>query len=163
MILGYGCNVPAINSTRILETHRERLLAAFAITFAPCACDNHRDPGLVVYVNVWWALALYAIDILVIFIMGRLALKVVPGETPVLWRYTHLNSRHYQLHLNRHGPGQNPRYTWFSRCTSSPVQPYRCSTPLVSSHQIANALAPITVVWLDLPVVAGLVFIWCGP
>ncbi|MGZ7117366.1 MAG: ferrous iron transport protein B, partial [Methanobacterium sp.] len=60
LILGYGCNVPAIASTRILETRRERLLAAFAITFAPCAARTIVILGLVaVFVNVWWALALY--------------------------------------------------------------------------------------------------------
>ena len=37
IILGYGCNVPAIQSCKIMETRRERLLAAFAITFAPCS------------------------------------------------------------------------------------------------------------------------------
>ncbi len=82
MILGYGCNVPAIESTRILETRRERLLAAFAITFAPCAARTIVILGLVaVFVSVWWAIALYVIDIAVMFLLGRIALKVVPGET----------------------------------------------------------------------------------
>ena len=31
IILGYGCNVPAIQACKIMETRRERLLAAFAI------------------------------------------------------------------------------------------------------------------------------------
>ena len=82
LILGYGCNVPAIDQTRILETRRERLLASYAVTFAPCAARTIVILGLVaIYVSVWWAIALYAIDIVVMFTLGRAALKVVPGET----------------------------------------------------------------------------------
>ena len=82
LILGYGCNVPAIDQTRILETRRERLLASYAVTFAPCAARTIVILGLVaIYVSIWWAIALYALDILVMFTLGRAALKVVPGET----------------------------------------------------------------------------------
>ncbi len=162
MILGYGCNVPAIDSTRILETRRERLLAAFAITFAPCAARTIVVLGLVaVYVSVWWAVALYAIDILVMFIMGRVALKVVPGETPGLIMEIHsfkLPSISVAL-----------KQTW-SRTKSLiylvfPV--YIISSAAIQAlysfgvlTPVANALAPITVVWLGLPVVAGLVLIF---
>jgi len=82
LILGYGCNVPAIYGTRILETRRERLLAAFAITFAPCSARTIVILGLVaVFVSIKWALALYLIDIFIIFFLGRIAFKVLPGET----------------------------------------------------------------------------------
>lgn len=82
LILGYGCNVPAIRGCRIMETRRERLLAAFAITFAPCAARTILILGLVAaFVSPAWALALYAIDIGIIFALGRIALKVVPGQS----------------------------------------------------------------------------------
>src|SRR4030067_2419000 len=82
MILGYGCNVPAIRGCRIMETRRERLLAAFAITFAPCAARTILILGLVaIFVGAGWALALYAIDIVIIFALGRIALKVLPGQS----------------------------------------------------------------------------------
>ena len=48
IILGYGCNVPAIHSCKIMETRRERLLAAFAITFAPCSAEQSCSLA-------WWA------------------------------------------------------------------------------------------------------------
>jgi ferrous iron transport protein B len=58
MILGYGCNVPAIRACRIMETKRERLLATFAITFAPCAARTIVILGLVaVFLGPWWALS----------------------------------------------------------------------------------------------------------
>lgn len=162
MILGYGCNVPAIDSTRILETRRERLLAAFAITFAPCAARTIVILGLVaVYVSVWWAIALYAIDILVMFLMGRLALKVVPGETPGLIMEIHsFKAPSISVALKQ---------TW-TRTKSLiylvfPV--YIIASALIQAlysfgvlTPIANALAPITVIWLGLPVIAGVVLIF---
>jgi len=37
MMLGYGCNVPACLGCKVMETHRESLLAAFVTTLIPCA------------------------------------------------------------------------------------------------------------------------------
>lgn len=82
LILGYGCNVPAIRTCRIMETKRERLLATFAITFAPCAARTIVILGLVaVFLGPWWALSLYVINIALIFILGKIALKIVPGQS----------------------------------------------------------------------------------
>ncbi len=80
MILGYGCNVPAIAACRIMETKRERLLATYVITFAPCAARTIVILGLVAaFVNHWWALMLYAFDIALIFIMGRISSQSCSG------------------------------------------------------------------------------------
>jgi ferrous iron transport protein B len=162
MILGYGCNVPAIESTRILETRRERLLAAFAITFAPCAARTIVILGLVaVFVSVWWALALYVIDIAVMFILGRIALKVVPGETSGLIMEMHT--------FKVPSLSVAAKQTW-SRTKSLiyvvfPI--YIIGSALIQGlyaigvlTPIANFLAPITVVWLGLPVIAGVVLIF---
>ena len=162
MILGYGCNVPAIESTRILETRRERLLAAFAITFAPCAARTIVILGLVaVFVNVYWAIALYAIDILVMFVLGRLAYKVVPGEPSGLIMEMHT--------FKVPSVSVAAKQTW-SRTKSLiyvvfPV--YIIGSALIQAlyalgflTPVANALAPITVFWLGLPVIAGVVLIF---
>ena len=162
MILGYGCNVPAIESTRILETRRERLLAAFAITFAPCAARTIVILGLVaVFVSVWWAIALYVIDIAVMFLLGRIALKVVPGETSGLIMEMHT--------FKVPSISVAAKQTW-SRTKSLiyvvfPV--YIIGSALIQGlyaygflTPVANFLAPITVVWLGLPVIAGVVLIF---
>lgn len=82
LVLGYGCSVPAIRACRIMETKRERLLASFAITLVPCTARTILILGLVAaFVNIWWALALYAVDLALIFLLGRVALKVVPGQS----------------------------------------------------------------------------------
>ena len=36
MILGFGCNVPAVMSIRLLATRRERFIASFLVTMVPC-------------------------------------------------------------------------------------------------------------------------------
>ncbi len=162
MILGYGCNVPAIESTRILETRRERLLAAFAITFAPCAARTIVILGLVaVFVNIWWAIALYAIDILVMFVLGRLAYKVVPGEASGLIMEMHT--------FKVPSISVAAKQTW-SRTKSLiyvvfPV--YIIGSAAIQGlyalgllTPVANVLAPITVFWLGLPVIAGVVLIF---
>ncbi|MBX5320367.1 MAG: ferrous iron transport protein B [Candidatus Bathyarchaeota archaeon] len=81
LILGYGCSVPACIGCRIMETERERLLAAFAVTLIPCAARTVVILGLVGrFVGLHAALALYAFDLILIFILGRIAFKALPGE-----------------------------------------------------------------------------------
>jgi ferrous iron transport protein B len=64
-----------------METERERLLAAFAVTLIPCAARTVVILGLVGrFVGLHAALALYAFDLILIFILGRIAFKALPGE-----------------------------------------------------------------------------------
>lgn len=81
LILGYGCSVPACIGCRIMETERERLLAAFVVTLIPCAARTVVILGLVGrFVGLHAALAIYIFDLILIFIIGRVAFKVLPGE-----------------------------------------------------------------------------------
>jgi len=81
LILGLGCNVPACLSCRIMETQRERLITAFLTTFVPCSAVTVIIMGLVgKFVGVGWALGLYLFAIITIFVLGKLASKILPGE-----------------------------------------------------------------------------------
>lgn len=81
LILGYGCSVPACIGCRIMETERERFLAAFVITLIPCAARTVVILGLVArFVGLYEALAIYVFDLILIFFLGRIAFKVLPGE-----------------------------------------------------------------------------------
>ena len=81
VMLAYGCNVPACLGCKIMETERERLLAAFVVTLIPCAATTVVVLGLVGrFVGLEWALALYIIDLAIIFVLGRVAFKTLPGE-----------------------------------------------------------------------------------
>jgi ferrous iron transport protein B len=81
LILGYGCSVPACIGCRIMETERERLLSAFVVILIPCAARTVVILGLVGrFVGLYAALALYAFDLILVFALGRIAFKVLPGE-----------------------------------------------------------------------------------
>ena len=81
LILGYGCNVPACVGCRIMETERERFLAGILVTLMPCAARTVIILGLVGrYVGLPAALALYAFDLILVFVIGRVAFKTLPGE-----------------------------------------------------------------------------------
>lgn len=81
MILGYGCTVPACLGCRIMETEREKTIAVFVTTLIPCAARSVIIMGLVgAYMGFWWAISIYVIDLIIVFLLGRLAFKALPGE-----------------------------------------------------------------------------------
>ena len=81
LLLGYGCNVPACVGCRIMETDRERFLAGFVVVLIPCAARTVIILGLVgSYVGLPAALSLYAFSLILVFALGRLAFKALPGE-----------------------------------------------------------------------------------
>ena len=161
MILGYGCNVPAIRACRIMETKRERLLATFAISFAPCAARTIVILGLVaVFLGPWWALSLYAIDIALIFILGKIALKVVPGQsTGLIMEMSSFKVPSLKVVA---------RQTWArTKSLIYIVFPlYIAGSAAVQGlyavgilQKVSNVMSPITVFWLGLPAIAGVLLI----
>ncbi|MGC9345530.1 MAG: ferrous iron transport protein B [Candidatus Bathyarchaeales archaeon] len=81
LMLGYGCSVPACLGCRIMETERERFLAGFVVVLIPCAARTVVILGLVGrFIGLHAALALYAFDLVLVFVLGRIAFKVLPGE-----------------------------------------------------------------------------------
>jgi ferrous iron transport protein B len=84
-ILGYGCNVPAVMSTRTLEEPRDRYLAAALATLVPCAARLAVVFGLVAfYLGPLAAFALYLFNLLVIALTGRILSNLIPEDTPGL-------------------------------------------------------------------------------
>ena len=162
LILGYGCNVPAVYSCRIMETPKQKTLAAFLVTLVPCTARTVVILGLVAaFVNIWWALALYAFDILLILIVGRIAFKAVPGESAGLIMEMpdyHVPSLSVVL-----------KQTWAR--TKSLVwivfPAYIIGSALIQAFYAAgllnpvnDMLAPVTVIWLGLPAVIGITLIF---
>ncbi|MEM2123107.1 MAG: ferrous iron transport protein B [Candidatus Bathyarchaeia archaeon] len=81
LLLGFGCSVPACMGCRIMETQRERLLGGFLTVLVPCAARSIVILGLVGrYIGIPAALGIYAFDITLIFLLGRLGYRVLPGE-----------------------------------------------------------------------------------
>ena len=162
LILGYGCNVPAIYSCRIMETPKQKTLAAFLVTLVPCTARTVVILGLVAaFVNIWWALALYAFDILLILIVGRIAFKAVPGESVGL----------IMEMPDYHVPSVSGvlKQTWAR--TKSLIwivfPAYIIGSAIIQAFYAAgwlnpvNALlSPVTVLWLGLPAVIGITLIF---
>ena len=162
MMLGYGCNVPACLGCRVMETQRERLLAAFMTTLVPCAARTIIILGLVgQFVGIQWALMIYVFDLIVIFALGRLAFRALPGEPTALimemgdYRVPHLK-------------------TVLKETAFRVVEFVKIAFPLIVVGSlaikvaevagllspIADLLSPITVAWLGLPVVTGITLIF---
>jgi len=84
-LLGYGCTVPAVLATRILDDERDRLVTAALAVMVPCAGRTIVIMGLVGrYVGPAAALLLYLGNILVIALAGWALTKVLPGAGPGL-------------------------------------------------------------------------------
>jgi len=84
-ILGYGCNVPAVMSTRLLDERRDRFIAATMATLVPCAARLAVVFGLVAfYLGPQLALVIYLFNLLVIALTGRLLSQMLPEVAPGL-------------------------------------------------------------------------------
>lgn len=158
LMLGFGCNVPACLGCRIMETQREKLLAAFVTTLVPCAATTVIILGLVGnFLGIQWALALYLFNFLMIFLLGRLAFKVVPGEPTALimemhdYRWPHMKTILKQTWF---------RVAEFIKIAFPMIIAGSLALKLAEAagllEPVAAALSPITVAWLGLPAITGI-------
>ena len=85
IVLGFGCDTMATMVTRTLETVRERIIATLLLALAiPCSAQLgfilallSKTPG---------ALLVWSVCLLLIFVViGFLAARVLPGETPLFY------------------------------------------------------------------------------
>ena len=84
-ITGYGCSVPAVMATRILDSPRDRFITATLAVMVPCVARTTVIFGLIGYfLGPTLAFAVYIINILVIAIAGKIMTKVFPQVTPGL-------------------------------------------------------------------------------
>jgi ferrous iron transport protein B len=72
-ILGFGCNVPAIISTRILESRRDKVITTLLIPFIPCTARTTIILALIAfYLGPVWALGFYVFNIILLGVLGRI-------------------------------------------------------------------------------------------
>jgi len=85
MVLGFGCDTMATMVTRTLETVRERVLATLLLSLAiPCSAQLGVILALLSKSGV--ALFVWGTFMIMIFLLvGFLAAKVLPGETPMFY------------------------------------------------------------------------------
>jgi ferrous iron transport protein B len=72
-ILGYGCSVPAVMATRILEFPQHRFIVSILTTMIPCAARITIIFALVAFfISPNAALAIFALNLLVVAISGKI-------------------------------------------------------------------------------------------
>jgi len=141
---------------------RERLLTAFVVTLVPCAATSVIILGLVGnFVGIQWALALYIINLIIIFALGRIAFKALPGEpTELIMEMSDYKIPHMKTVTKQ---------TWF-RLREFIVMAFPliiAGSLVIKIAEVANLLepiasifSPVTVTWLGLPAVAGIALIF---
>ncbi|MHB8053591.1 MAG: ferrous iron transport protein B [Methanoregula sp.] len=162
LVLGFGCTVPACLSCRIIESPKQKFLAAFLVTLVPCSARTIVILGVVAaFVNIWWALALYLFDFILIVILGRIAFRVLPGESVgMIMEMPDYHIPHLSGVL-----GQTWQRTksliWIvlpAYIIGSIVITAAYSVGLL--EPINTLLSPITVLLLGLPLMTGVVFVF---
>ena len=161
-IIGFGCNVPGCLSCRIMESKRERFITAVLVTLVPCSAVSVIIFGLVgKYVGLLWALGLYLFAVIVIFIAGKISSKLLLGEPVELimpmpdYKTPHLKTVGYQ--------------TWDALkefiFIAAPI--VIISGVVIQAISLAgwmpaisSFLSPVTVTWLGLPAITGILLIF---
>jgi ferrous iron transport protein B len=88
MLLGFGCNVPAVYATRVLENPRDKALTSLLIPLMSCGA---RLPVYVVFIGVFFAAhagtvlwSLYVLGIALAVLMGIIFKRTLfKGESPM--------------------------------------------------------------------------------
>lgn len=162
LILGYGCNVPAIFATKILKSPRDRIITATLATLVPCSARMVIILGLLGALFSFKAVVLiYGINILVMGAIGKIMSAVMPSVTPGLI----MEVPRYQL------PGIR---TLFAKTWLRLKEFFYMAIPLLVvgsivlelinhygvGHYINDFLRPFTASLLGLPAAAGVVLLF---
>ncbi len=162
LVLGFGCTVPACLSCRIIESPKQKFLAAFLVTLVPCSARTIVILGVVAaFVNIWWALALYLFDFILIVVLGRIAFRVLPGESVGMI----MEMPDYHI---PHMPGVINQTWQRTKSLIWIVLPsYIVGSIVITAayamgflEPINTFLSPVTVLLLGLPVMTGVVFVF---
>ncbi len=162
ILLGFSCNVPACMGCRIMETERDRILSIFAVTLVPCAATTVVILGLVgTFLGIWWVLALYAFDLVLLAVLVRFAGRFLPEKsTGLIMEMPPLRKPSAKIVL---------RQSWFRAKDFIYIAiPLLIIVGLFLGaiqyfgwlDAISNAMSPVTVGWLGLPAVTGILLIF---
>ena len=161
-VIGFGCNVPGCLSCRIMESKRERFITAVLVTLVPCSAVSVIVFGLVgKYVGLLWALGLYVFAMVLVFIAGKISSKLLLGEPVELimpmpdYKTPQVKTIIYQ--------------TWDALkefiFIAAPL--VIISGVLIQAINLAgwmpaisSVLSPVTVTWLGLPAITGILLIF---
>ena len=161
IILGYGCSVPAISGTKIMESKKQQYITSFLVTLIPCAARSviiFAVIGAFMGINI--AMLFYVLNLLVVVILGFVASKIIKGKSPAMI----LNMPTYKM----------PQFksiwirAWFriQNFVKMAFPIIIAATIVIKSleffnvlHLISDLISPITVGWLGLPSIVGIILI----
>ncbi len=162
LLVAFGCNVPACAGCRILENNRDRYIALILSTLIPCSARTVVILGLVgAYVGVGWAVALYIFDFILIFLIGRLLNKIIPGASVgIIMEMPPYRTPSSRVILKQ-------AWVRFKPFVLTAIPLIIVGSIIVEAMRLTNLLSifsdflsPITVVWLGLPAFTGFLFIF---
>jgi len=85
IILGFGCSVPAIYATRMIENPRDRMITAVLIPFVPCSARIAVIFALAAaFTGPFWAVVVFAYVIFVLALHGKLMTKFLTKPTGLI-------------------------------------------------------------------------------
>jgi ferrous iron transport protein B len=86
VFLGFGCNVPGALATRMLETKKQRFIAATLMSLAvPCMAQIAMIFGAIGPFGMRYVVLVFATLAFVYIVVGLLLNRVVPGECPEIF------------------------------------------------------------------------------
>jgi len=86
MLLAFGCNVPGVLATRIMETRRERLIAATVMSISiPCMAQIAMIFGLLGKYGIRGIAPVFITLFLVWIIIGKTMSRFVSGDSPEIF------------------------------------------------------------------------------
>jgi ferrous iron transport protein B len=157
LLLGLGCNVPAISAVGAVSSGRERVIASLLITFVPCSARSAIILALAgKYLGGLGIFAIFFLSMMVIAVMGNLLTRRYPESGPG--------------QVQEIPPYALPRWDTLLRTTWMRTSDIlTIVTPLLVGGSVVLALlghfgaddaintllTPITHWWLGLPVVLG--------
>jgi ferrous iron transport protein B len=162
LLVAFGCNVPACAGCRIMETNRDRLIAVVLSTLVPCSARTVVILGLVgAFVGIQWAVALYIFDFMLIFLIGRLLNKILPGTSVgIIMEMPPYRTPSVNVVLKQ-------AWVRFKPFLLTAIPLIIVGSVLVEAMRLTNvlpmisdALSPVTVTWLGLPAFTGFLFIF---
>ena len=162
LILGYGCSVPAIMSTRILESKRDRRITGVLAAFIPCSARSVVIFGLVAaYLGPLWALSIYLLNLGVVVVLGSILSRRMRGSSPgLILEIPELSVPHARTLVAK---------TWLTlREFITIAWPLLVVSSVVlgllewlHAHDAINALlSPLTVAVLGLPAAVGMTLVF---
>jgi ferrous iron transport protein B len=162
LIMGFGCNVPACLSCRILENRRDRLIATFLSTLVPCSARSSVVLGLVgAFIGWEWAIGLFLFQFIIIFLIGKILNRLFPSSSPGI--------------IMEIPDFRNPalkvvwRQAWykFKDFLTIGIPLIVAGSMVIEALQvfhwmdyITRLLNPVTVWWLGLPAFSGVILIF---